>query len=442
MNFQSMLSKLERKVASQPLTEASASTSNTIDDGRKHPPKKKLKTTQNTSGISQSQYVYPFPKRKVSIVYLACPPNVQTGGPEAMHQLCDKINKLSTSMNCNVTAYMLFLKEQKSNTSEHYSYESFAQHVPNARVLRTYESTYLNLKVATAFPMNVESEPTVNDIDSTYNDELIIWPECWTHLIDSFQPEENSMDNSRFQTAIWWLSVNNNNNKFRDWEREDLLHLHQSEYARCYLVDHISRKRKVQSKIMNNVNMDNAVIPMTEFIPSERHRSDKDGKETSSTKRDLQIIYNPFKGVHYTDSIIRRSGSKFTFTPIGSVEKRISPRDVTKLLQRSIVYVDFGPHPGMDRLPREAALAGCIVITNMEGAAHYKHDVPISDEYKVKEFDVDHIHRLLTKCIESYDDKRNDFDSYREWIGNQESKMDAYVETFLTKLTTNRLLQK
>jgi hypothetical protein len=96
----------------------------------------------------------------------------------------------------------------------------------------------------------------------------------------------------------------------------------------------------------------------------------------------------------------------------------------------------------MDRLPREAALAGCIVITNMEGAAHYKHDVPISDEYKVKEFDVDHIHRLLTKCIESYDDKRNDFDSYREWIGNQESKMDAYVETFLTKLTTNRLLQK
>ena len=92
----------------------------------------------------------------------------------------------------------------------------------------------------------------------------------------------------------------------------------------------------------------------------------------------------------------------------------------------------------MDRLPREAALCGCIVITNKQGAAFYQEDVPISEEYKVKDFNVDSIHRLLTSCIEDFEKRGKDFDSYREWIHSQETKMDECVKGFFSKINTER----
>ena len=440
------------------------------------PPRKKQRTAnehssnhlQHTLLQNNNNSNHPFPKQKVTTIYLACPPNVQTGGPEAMHQLCHKINSVGNDHNnqtsSKVTAYILYVKEQ----SKH---KNHAQHVPHATPLRAYESTYSDLKVATSFPMfdeNVNYEESndgnENDPVSLYNNSLIIWPECWTHLIDSFQPSENDDSTlhgrrKRFQTAIWWLSVNNNNSKFKDWKRKDILHLHQSEYAKCYVSDNIRKQNDINpeaSEMMsqqdaklssaddkkgdskstsssNDTMLDN-IIPMTEFIPHDRYCD----HISSSVQRTLQIVYNPFKGVHYTDSIIKRSSAKFTFTPIGSIEKRISPSDVTKMLNSAKVYIDFGPHPGMDRLPREAALCGCIVITNMQGAAFYNDDVPIPAEYKVKDFDVDLIHRLLTSCIDNFDKKEKDFDSYRNWIRSQESKMDSCVTDLVSRISLKR----
>ena len=459
MSFQSMLSKLKHDAA-QPQVQ--------------QPPRKKQRTVSEQSSNHQVTLLqrnnnsnHPFPKQKVTTIYLACPPNVQTGGPEAMHQLCHKINSNDNNNETSskvTTAYMLYVKEQSK-------YKKGAQHVPHAMPLRAYESTYSNLKVATSFPMFDENEnvgesndESENDSVSLYNNSLIIWPECWTHLIDSFQPNESDGSTlhgrrKRFQTAIWWLSVDNNNSKFKEWKRKDILHLHQSEYAKCYVSDNIRKQNDINAEASNikseqdnkpsstndkkgdtkptgsgNDTMLENIIPMTEFIPHDRHCDNI----SSSAQRTLQIVYNPFKGVHYTDSIIKRSSAKFTFTPIGSIEKRISPSDVTKMLNTAKVYIDFGPHPGMDRLPREAALCGCIVITNMQGAAFYHNDVPIPAEYKVKDFDVDLIHRLLTSCINDFDEKGKDFDSYRNWIHSQESKMHSCVADLLSKINNKR----
>jgi hypothetical protein len=456
MSFQAMLSKLKQDV-SAPLPSSSAPS--TAAAAAVEPPKKRQKTVNNNGDhdTSAKSDHFPFPKNKVKTIYLACPPNVQTGGPEAMHQLCHKINSLSNdvsasdSANTNdgsgtgtgirLSAYMLFLKEQPHQEDQ------YIQHVTNAKILYAYESMYDNLKTASSFPMMMEE-----DGDDLYSDSLIIWPECWTHLIDSFQPENytdsirNNNSNKRYQTAIWWLSVNNNNSKFKEWDREDILHLYQSEYAKCYLVDNIL-KNKPKSTINDSstntstntspVSYHN-ILPMTEFIPNRDDNNNNNSNNTSSKTRNLQIVYNPFKGVHYTDSIIRRSDTKFKFTPIGSTQKRISPSDVTKLLNAAKVYIDFGPHPGMDRLPREAALAGCIVITNKEGAAYYHEDVPLPKEYKVEKFDVDHIHRLLSSSIDQYDDKRKEFDSYRDWIHGQEGRMDICVKDFLKQISVDR----
>ena len=107
-----------------------------------------------------------------------------------------------------------------------------------------------------------------------------------------------------------------------------------------------------------------------------------------------------------------------------------------ELLHRAEVYIDFGPHPGMDRLPREAALAQCIVITNQLGAANYKEDVPIPPQYKVQ--DVQNVPKLLTTSLKEYETKKKDFDSYREWINGQETQMHKCVQKFLQIINDNR----
>ena len=47
--------------------------------------------------------------------------------------------------------------------------------------------------------------------------------------------------------------------------------------------------------------------------------------------------------------------------------------------------MDFGFHPGQDRLPREAAILKNCIITNKEGSAAIFQDVPIADEFKFNE---------------------------------------------------------
>lgn len=212
------------------------------------------------------------------------------------------------------------------------------------------------------------------------------------------------------------------------------MHLYQSEYARQYIVKKLNRRHKEDcAKTTQSL-----VLPMTEYIPF-RHGQQKSVDNSPPQPRDLEILYNPLKGLHYTDEIRRRSEKKFHFTPIsGKDNSRLSPTEVIKLLGRGKVYIDFGNHPGMDRLPREAAMAGCIVITNKEGAAYYDEDVPIPSQYKIETFDVERIHSLLKECIEKYEERVHDFDAYREWIEQQESKMENCVQQLLTRVVLER----
>ncbi|WP_216074700.1 hypothetical protein, partial [Acinetobacter baumannii] len=47
------------------------------------------------------------------------------------------------------------------------------------------------------------------------------------------------------------------------------------------------------------------------------------------------------------------------------------------------VYIDFGEHPGKDRLPREAAMMGTVVVVGMRGAAAFDEDVTLPPAYKL-----------------------------------------------------------
>jgi hypothetical protein len=117
------------------------------------------------------------------------------------------------------------------------------------------------------------------------------------------------------------------------------------------------------------------------------------------------------------------------FVPI----KKMPREEVIKLLQKAKVYIDFGYHPGKDRLPREAAILGCCVITGKRGSAKFFEDVPIPDEYKFedKEESIPEIIDKIKDCFENYEERYKDFEYYRQFIKNEPQK---FLEDFKENL--------
>lgn len=446
-----------------------------VKDPKSYPLTTTLSNNKDYSKLYESSVLMaPSNLTPVKKVYLICPLNLITGGPEAMHQLCNKINfhycPLGFSTKLEIMAYMLYVREVTIGT------DSLLMHARNARPPDVYNEIYPHLKLAKLFPGNLEDidyslkqgtsnyansycSKGRNDYQIKNSDSMLIWPECWTHYMEKHSIKMNRdskylSNRAIHQMAIWWLSVDYNNNKFKNWhKRKDVIHLYQSQYAKNYIIMNMGRTELSLSKsknnkfvssnliecstaktneVMKNSKIFPNVLPMFEYI-HERYI-----KPDSMVTRDIEVVYNPHKGMHFTDKIRRRSDKVINFMPIGDGmqgKKRISPTEVKARLQRAKIYIDFGHHPGMDRLPREAAMMNCVVITNKCGSAGLYEDVPIPENYKVDSFDVDLIHNMLVECLENYNEKVKDFDSYRKWISRQEDYMDKCVKRFVESTT-------
>ena len=92
----------------------------------------------------------------------------------------------------------------------------------------------------------------------------------------------------------------------------------------------------------------------------------------------------------------------------------------------------------MDRLPREAALAGCVVITNREGAANYDKDVPLPVGFKFGEFNVDKIFSLIKECCIKHEEYAKQMDKYKTWILGQRVQMKICVDEMVNSIISSR----
>jgi len=140
--------------------------------------------------------------------------------------------------------------------------------------------------------------------------------------------------------------------------------------------------------------------------------------------RDNIVLYNPSKGYQYTCELIKRSPDLKWIALKG-----LQRSELVSLLRRAKVYIDFGNHPGKDRLPRECAINGCCIITGKKGAAAFATDVNIKDEYK---FDEKHVsyEEIINKirfCISHYESVISDFEFYRTCIIKEKTEFEIQV---------------
>lgn len=296
-------------------------------------------------------------------ILVCCPGGLVTGGPELLHQLVNELRNLG--------------------------HDSYVCYYPFDRV-HECPKEYANYNA-----------PQARFCDQS--GDLIILPEVRTILTRRFR---------HAKVAIWWLSVDNYfGRRGESWlsdtfrtttslirnrlplkDLATLTHLVQSAYARDFLA------RASISSVM-----------LTDYLSREHFEP----KNPTPQKMDI-IAYNPRKGVRRTLEIIK-SNKDLSFIPIQGMKKH----QVSDLLSRAKIYIDFGSHPGKDRLPREAAMAGCCVITGVQGAAGNTEDVPIPRRYKLNDNNRDYLPdfaRLAKDIFSNHEDHNKLFDEYRASI--------------------------
>lgn len=149
---------------------------------------------------------------------------------------------------------------------------------------------------------------------------------------------------------------------------------------------------------------------------------------TRDPRQDI-VAYNPKKGLAFTQQLMA-AAPDITWAPI----EHMTAEEVHALLCRAKCYIDFGNHPGQDRIPREAAAAGCCVITDRRGSAANDMDVPIPTTYKFDDVPqaIPAILSCIRDCLADYEGHTRDFDSYRAMIAGQKERFRRDVAAALS----------
>lgn len=178
-------------------------------------------------------------------------------------------------------------------------------------------------------------------------------------------------------------------------------HLVQSHYAYDYL-----SKNKIQNK---------KISYLSDYINDSFFENDQ-----NNLQKENIVLYNPQKGEKFTQKIISANkNTNFSFVPIQNMS-RIKVK----------VHIDFGNHPKMDRIPREATMCDCCIITGKNGSAKFNEDLPIPDKYKFdeKKNKIPSILAAITLFISNYELEKKKFESYKNFIMKQKNNFKIEVK--------------
>lgn len=321
---------------------------------------------------------------KKTNVYVLCPAYLKTGGSELLHQLVYELNK--NGINAYIT---YFLVDEKNNNCID---NDFKKYVTEYKTINEIEDEPDNLVVL------YEDIRVINFSKKIKNAKKLMW---WLS-VDNFLVGYgliNSLKNCRLKKIIKGEIILN-----FSYLKTIPFHVCQSYYA----IDFMK-----QNGIYNAEYLSDYISEEYLEIP-----------DNWKNKKDI-VVYNPKKGLKFTKKIINKS-SNIQYIPI----QNLTTNQVKELLQESKVYIDFGFHPGKDRLPREAAACGCCIITNKQGSAKYNNDVPINEEFKFEdeEENINNIIKKIDLCLKEYDNEIKKFKGYRKFIKQEKTKFEMDVK--------------
>ena len=211
------------------------------------------------------------------------------------------------------------------------------------------------------------------------------------------------MELKNHKRIIYWESVDNYLARSNDLIFDpDIIHLAQSEYAWDFLKNGINAEK---------------VIRVTDYI------NDAFLEPHEETERRRVVLYNPAKGLQYTKRIIAACPDIRFISLTG-----LTREEMVQAMRTAMLYIDFGDHPGKDRMPREAAACGCCVLTGRNGSARYYKDVPIPNIFKLERTDTQLIAGAIYDILDNYAERRREFDWYRHLIHREKAQFQEGVK--------------
>jgi len=328
-------------------------------------------------------------------IYVFCEACYATGGTEAIHQLVDQLRNL------NHNAYVFY--NTKTENPKPKVYDCY-----NTRHVFEIEDDSKNILIV--------PEGSIGEINKYKNIQKAIWWLSVNNVQKNIGVIGNKV-NKRFsgikkipglyKIYAWFYQFGNILFDFSDSKNKNVIHLAQSRYAENYL----------NKKTLSDLNESRYIYSLTDYL-SEHHFKNK------ILKKENIVLYNPRKGYELTKKIIKygeKEGIKFVALT------GMTPQQVSVLMSKSKVYIDFGDHPGKDRMPREAAIKGCCVIVGLRGAADFYQDINILSKYKFSiNLDKKAIIERIKDCFENYEKNIKDFEMYKRVINT--NKTQFYLE--------------
>lgn len=310
-------------------------------------------------------------------------PEGVTGGPEACHQLAHSINVQGGVARMVYTGP--FSTTQMTKT------EVFCKLNPASHGYNAYQ----------------RYEPQVDSHIELTKQTLLLFPEHHAELT------YHAHQVTGCPTACWWLGVPEGAEQVTrhdsTWQREffsETIHLYQSQFALKYLRLHDATM----------------TLPLFDY-------TDQSFIEHPLIEKKLRsVAYFPMKGRYLAEIFFEQLRARFSdieFVPIINMTKS----EVVNALASALIYIDFGHQPGKDRIPREAAAVGTIVLLHKQGAARFYEDAPLDKTHKFYTEDIDSgvLLETVTEILANPTLHRERQMSYRQQIKLEKEEFDLQV---------------
>ena len=337
--------------------------------------------------------------KKKSKVYILAPAQTFTGGPECLHQLAHYINKLF-----KVQTLIYYLPNEIRN--------------PVHKNFKQYKVKYTNI---------IEDQ----------KDNILIMPEHFLFL-------KAGLKYSNITKIIWWLSIDNYYGfKFNYQNKKIIRSIIKIPFKLISIFNKITNfyfgilsyhdYLKIIYKFTNLNNqkeINQAAAHLMQSYYSYEYLKDKlknlhflfDFQNRNILKsikhlgKKENLICYSHKSNEYINLL--KNSSRENFIEL----KGFTSKEIIKIFQKTKLYIDFGYHPGKDKMPREAVLFNNCVITNFKGSAYNKFDIPINKKYKFQQNykNLNQINFIIHKILKNYKTEVRNFKNYKKKILNEE----------------------
>ena len=326
--------------------------------------------------------------KKKSKIYILAPAKTFTGGPECLHQLAFYLKKI-------------------------FKIPIFIYYLPND----LKKPTHKNFK-----HYNIDYTNVIED----QKENILIMPEHYLYL-------KTGLNYSNIQKIIWWLSIDNyfgfrfkyQNHKFvRSIIKIPLKlitifnKLTNFYFGIFTYHDYLKLIYKL-SKLNNHKEINQASFHFMQsnyayeflknkvnnvFLLYDFQNKKKLANSKKKIKKENLICYSN-KSNEFIN-LLKESSNKI-FIEL----KGLTTKEIIQVFQKSKVYIDFGYHPGKDKMPREAAIFENCIITNLKGSAGNKFDIPINKKFKFKQTysDLNKINSTIDSFFDNYKENLNFF---------------------------------